>query len=109
MQRLFCCPGECPSMSIHRSYGWSVCRARCARARDAWQVGVLGGRHPVTGRKRWISKTVRGGKRAAQREMAMMIAEVDKSLATGTDATFADLIERWLERFIDDEAAPPAA
>lgn len=65
---------------------------------DAWQVRVFAGRDPVTGKKRWISKTVHGGKRAAQREMANMIAEVDKGLATGTDVTFADLVERWLER-----------
>jgi len=30
---------------------------------DAWRLRVLAGRDPVTGRKRWIAKTVRGGKR----------------------------------------------
>lgn len=64
---------------------------------DAWQLRVFAGRDPVTGRKRWIAKTVRGGKRAAQRELANLVAEIDRGMATGTDATVNDLIERWLE------------
>lgn len=64
---------------------------------DAWQVRVFTGRDPVTGRKRWTAKTVHGGKRVAQRELANLIAEVDRGLATGTDATVNDLIDRWLE------------
>ena len=64
---------------------------------DTWQVRVFAGRDPVTGRKRWVAKTVQGGKRAAQRELANLIAEVDRGLAVGTDATVNDLIERWME------------
>jgi integrase len=64
---------------------------------DSWQLRVFAGRDPVTGRKRWIAKTVHGGKRAARRELANLIAEVDRGLAAGTDATVNDLIERWLE------------
>lgn len=64
---------------------------------DAWQVRVYAGRDPVTGRKRWLTKTVRGGKREAQRERANLVAEVNRGVATGTDATVNDLIERWLE------------
>ncbi len=64
---------------------------------DTWQLRVFAGRDPVTGRKRWVAKTVRGGKRAAQRELANLIAEVDRGLAVGTDATVNDLIGRWLE------------
>lgn len=64
---------------------------------DSWQLRVFAGRDPVTGRKRWIAQTVHGGKRAAQRELANLIAEVDRGLAAGTDATVNDLIERWLE------------
>lgn len=64
---------------------------------DAGQLRVFAGRDPVTGRKRWIAKTVHGGKRTAQREMANLIAEVDRGLATGTEATVNDLMERWIE------------
>jgi integrase len=64
---------------------------------DAWQLRVFAGRDPVTGHKRWTTKTVRGGKRQAQRELASLIVEVDRGLAAGTDATVNDLLERWLE------------
>lgn len=64
---------------------------------DAWQLRVFSGRDPISGRKRWLTKTVRGGKRVAQRELAALVAEVDRGLVAGTDATVDDLIERWLE------------
>ncbi|MGH9152696.1 MAG: tyrosine-type recombinase/integrase [Acidimicrobiales bacterium] len=50
----------------------------------------------MTGRKRWTTKTVRAGKREAQRALASMIAEVDRGVP-GTEATLAVLLERWFE------------
>lgn len=64
---------------------------------DTWQIRVFTGRDPVTRRKRWIEKTVQGGKRAAQRELANLVADVDRGTVVGTDATLNDLIERWIE------------
>ena len=71
---------------------------------DAWQLRVFSGRDPVRGRKRWITKTLRGGKRVAQRELAVLVAEVDRGLVAGTDATMDDLIERWLELAAPDRS-----
>ncbi|MCC6438587.1 MAG: tyrosine-type recombinase/integrase family protein, partial [Acidimicrobiales bacterium] len=63
---------------------------------DSWQLRVFAGYDPVTGNKRWVSKTVRGGKREAQRALAAMVTEVDHGMA-GTDASFSFLLERWFE------------
>lgn len=66
------------------------------RGAESWQLRVFVGRDPVTGRKRWTTRTVRGGKREAQRALAGMIAEVDRGVP-GTDATLAVLLERWFD------------
>lgn len=63
---------------------------------DSWQLRVFAGYDAVTGKKRWITKTVPGGKREAQRALAGMVTEVDHGMS-GTDATVAVLLERWFE------------
>ena len=37
------------------------------RGPNVWQIRVSAGRDPATGRYRYVSRTVEGGKRAAQR------------------------------------------
>lgn len=64
----------------------------------AWEVRVYVGADPVTGRKRYATKTVRGGKRVAQRELAVMVAAADKGALARTSATVADLLEAWLDQ-----------
>ena len=91
-------------LSIHRVV-CAPCRVRCASAGTPWHLRVFAGRDPVTGRKRWIAKTVHGGRRLAQREMANLIAEVDRGLTTCTEATVNDLIGRWLELASTDWSA----
>lgn len=66
------------------------------RGAESWQLRVFVGRDPVTGRKRWTTRTVRGGKRQAQRALAAMVTEADQGLP-GTDATLSVLLERWFE------------
>ena len=45
---------------------------------QAWELRVYLGRDPVSGRKRWATKTVRGGKREAQRVLTALVAEADR-------------------------------
>jgi hypothetical protein len=49
------------------------------RQRGDAQLRVYVGRDPLTGEKRWTSKTVKGGKREAQRALAAMVASADRS------------------------------
>jgi hypothetical protein len=50
---------------------------------DAWELRVYVGRNPVDGKKQWANRTVRGGKREAQRALAAMVAEAARGgLAT---------------------------
>lgn len=40
------------------------------RGKTSWQLRVLAGRDEITGKKSYVSKTFRGGRREAERELA---------------------------------------
>ncbi len=54
----------------------------------SWELRVFLGRDPVTGKKRYATKTVRGGKREAQSVLATMITEAPP-------AELTDELVRW--------------
>jgi integrase len=78
----------------HRPGGEQLIRQR----RAGWQVLVYAGIDPVTGRQRYITRQVNGGKRAAEREEARLRAEVAAGKHRGTGAkTMAELLDVWFE------------
>ena len=62
---------------------------------SSWELRVYAGRDVVTGRKRWVTKTVRGGKREAQRALAAMVADNDRGAHNHTNTTVGELLEEW--------------
>jgi hypothetical protein len=58
---------------------------------------VFLGRDPLTGRKRYATRTVRGGKREAQTALAGMVTEAERGLTVRTTATVGELLEAWFE------------
>ena len=67
------------------------------RRGDAWELRVFLGTDPVTSKKRYASRTVRGGKREAQRVLNEMVAGAEQGLSVRTSATVGELLERWFE------------
>jgi hypothetical protein len=63
---------------------------------SSWELRVYLGRDAVTGRKRSISRTFKGGKRDAQRALAALVAEADRGALARTTATVGELLEEWL-------------
>jgi len=66
------------------------------------QVQVFAGRDPLTGRKRWLSRQVRGQTKAAWREAkkveAQLLEQLDRGEQRGSRTrTVGELVERWLE------------
>ena len=61
-----------------------------------WEVRIEAGRDPITGRRRQLSRTVRGTKQEAERVLNALVSDADAGLTTGTDATFRFLCEEWL-------------
>lgn len=64
---------------------------------ESWELRVFLGTDPVTGKQRYATKTSRGGKREAQRQLAEMITEVERGQSITTNATVGELLEAWLE------------
>lgn len=64
---------------------------------DAWQLRVFAGRDPVTGKQVMVTRTFRGGKREAHRELTKLVADTERGQSVGTDATVRDLTSRWVE------------
>ena len=54
---------------------------------DSWELRVFLGLDPATGKQHDSSRSVRGGKREAQRVLAEMVAEAERGLAVRTKAT----------------------
>ncbi|MCA1846048.1 MAG: hypothetical protein LC792_23220 [Actinobacteria bacterium] len=69
---------------------------------EAWELRVYTGRDPETGRRRYVNKTVRGGKREAERALAAMVAEVARGGLRDSKASVAELVERWFEHARND-------
>jgi integrase len=55
---------------------------------DAWELRVYLGADPVTGKQRYSTRTVRAGKREAQRVLNEMITEAERGLCAAT--------QRWV-------------
>jgi integrase len=64
---------------------------------SAWELRVFVGTDAITGKKRYTTRTVRGGKREAQRALAQMVTDAELGLSARTSATVAELVERWFE------------
>jgi integrase len=68
------------------------------RANGSWTIQVYAGKDPETGRKGYVSRTVRGSKKDAEAALANLI----RAQETGLDLSAARLtvsafLDRWLE------------
>lgn len=68
------------------------------RARgDRWELRAYVGRDPVTGRKKYLTRSFSGSKRAAQQALAGFVTEVGGGGHAALDATVGDLVTQWFE------------
>lgn len=75
---------------------------------NAWELRAYVGRDPVTGRKKYLTRTFRGGKRAAEEALSKFVTEVGGGAHAAQDATVSDLIEQWLS-LASPELSPTTA
>ena len=67
------------------------------RGKDSWRIRVYVGRDG-TGKKRYVSRTVPGTRRDADRELSRLLVEVDEGRFVASPAmTLDDLLDRWLD------------
>ncbi len=64
-----------------------------------WQLRVHVGTDPLSGRKRYVSKTFHGTKRQTGRVLAELVAETGGFVPRqDRESTFSRLLEEWLEQ-----------
>ena len=66
------------------------------RRGPSWELRVYLGRDPVSDRKRYATRSVRGSKRRAERVLRDMVAAAEVGVTHRAGATFGELCERWL-------------
>lgn len=67
------------------------------RSKGTWELIVDIGRDPISGKRRQRSRSFRGTKRDAQRELRSLIADVEVGRLTGTGTVLAQLLASWLD------------
>ncbi len=69
------------------------------RALGVLELRVYPGADPVTGKRRYVSRTFRGKAREAETCLAALVSEVSRGSHRGTVTTLGELVERYLDRF----------
>jgi integrase len=65
------------------------------RGANSWELRVYQGTDPTTGRRRYATRTVRGSRTQAQRELVELAAVANVAPIVGARTTIAELLERW--------------
>ena len=66
------------------------------RRGEAWELRVFLGVDPATGKKRYLSRSVRCGKRDAERTLAQMVLEAEGGHNHRASTTVGELLDAWL-------------
>lgn len=65
------------------------------RGRNSWEIRVYSGTDPETGQRRQLSRTVRGSRTQAQRELRSLAAFANVGPSVGARTTLGELLDRW--------------
>ena len=65
------------------------------RGKQSWEVRAFVGKEPETGKKRYVTRTVRGERRDAEVTLGRLLSEVDDGQHAVRAGTVGDLCERW--------------
>lgn len=66
------------------------------RRGEAWELRVFLGVDPANGKKRYLSRSVRCGKRDAERTLAQMVLEAEGGQINRASTTVSELLDAWL-------------
>jgi len=65
------------------------------RRGTSWELRAYAGTDPETGKRRWVTATTKGTRRAAERELAEFVARIDYPRRLTAEATVSKLLEDW--------------
>ena len=94
-------PISCPSRMrpwVRGRQGTHVKGSIRQRGSGSFELRVYVGTDPDTGKRRWITRTVRGTRADAQRELRVLAAHANVAPAVGAHTTVAELLDQWFAR-----------
>jgi integrase len=68
------------------------------RGSGSFELRVYGGTDPSSGKRRWLTRTVRGNRSDALRELKALAAHANIAPAVGAHTTVAALLDQWFAR-----------
>jgi len=72
-------------------------RGHLRRRGSAWELRAFAGLDPLTGAKKYVTRTFHGGKRDAEDALSRLVTEVSAGGQAARDTTLGDLIAQWLD------------
>lgn len=79
------------------------------RGKESWEVRAFAGRDADTGKKLYVTRTVRGTRRDAEVALGRLVAEIDEGQHAVRAGTVGELCERWYEHAAPDLSPAVAA
>jgi len=64
---------------------------------DRWRLYVNGGTDPITGKRRQLTKVVKGSRREAERALTKLLTQVDGGAVPAGGYTFGAVLDAWLD------------
>ncbi|MHB8244077.1 MAG: tyrosine-type recombinase/integrase [Acidimicrobiales bacterium] len=65
------------------------------RRGTSWELRAYAGTDPETGKRRWVTATTKGTRRAVEQELAEFVARIDYPRRMTAEATVSKLLEDW--------------
>ncbi|MBA2283082.1 MAG: tyrosine-type recombinase/integrase [Acidimicrobiia bacterium] len=72
------------------------------RGKQSWEVRSFAGKDPATGKKQYVTKTIRGSRKEAEVALGRMLGEIEDGQHTARAGTVGDLCERWFAQAAPD-------
>jgi integrase len=79
------------------------------RGKQSWEIRAFAGKDAETGKKRYVTRTVRGERREAEVALGRLLAEVDDGQHAVRAGTVGELCERWYSHAAPDLSPAVAA
>jgi integrase len=64
---------------------------------SSWELRVYLGKDAVTGRERYVTRTMKGRRREAERMLNELVVSAERGLMARTSATVGELLDTWFE------------
>src|SRR5205085_2546971 len=87
-----------PSILAIQLLAWPSVRGSIReRSPGSWQLRAFEGTDPLTGKKLYRTKYVRGTKREAQKQLALLVTEVNAGVVAPAAKSVAVLLDAWID------------